>query len=978
MRRLTLAVLLSLVALPGLAQSFRNTSGRNHPEIDWQVAETAHFLIVYPQHLAGIEAEAAAIAEASYDALAANLGVTFRRKIRLYVSDEDEVTNGFAAPLGTGYTQIWVHLNDVVDDWSGREKWLRKVIAHELAHLFHFQAVRANIGLLGQLFGDALPRFWTEGLAQYETETWDAQRGDRWLRTAVLDDRLSYEDGRSRWNGRLLYALGNSQVRFFAEQYGDSTLARMLAHRKPALFGLVRAHDFGTAFRATTGETYAAFSDRWRRHVNVYYNTLAGQMENPDSLTADSTGKALSVPGQYLDDLRYGPDTARVAVVSLPSLARPVRRLFVAERGAGGDVRIAAEGAIQTPVAWCPDGAQIAFARTVRGRYGSLLNDLFVVGADGRGERRLTHSRRAAAPAFSPDGRRLAFVGSHRGTANVFVLDLATGAEAPLTRLTGDVQLAGLRWSPDGARLAAACFDADGTRAVVLVDAATGATVPLTDGRHDDRRPVWSPDGLQIAFTSLRDGVPNVFVARAEAGATPERVTFLATGATAMDWLPPDSAFPAGSLVVVAHLSKSGDRAYRLPAGRRVAAPPLEVPPGYAAWTTHRPPQEVASRVAPNPALVVARRPYRALAHLTHALSLALPYYAGPDDWGVGGFTSWLEPLGKHLVVAGGAVSFAHPAARSGGFLTYQNNTLRPTLTLNLYRLPTSLRLYGSDLLVEEVGGGDVTMDWPLDWRARPYVGTALRARLRYADLRPYDADRFDAAQGLPRPEAGQQADATLALVRRKQRPWRDNLIHPLDGWGLKLAATAAAPLLGADSRFLRADIAAYRVLPAPGLHRLFVYGRAQAQRGTAFAQDYLGFSRYDDVQLPLPGEVPFTLGDAERVRGYRRPALGNRVLFGSAEYRVPFLPDLQTRVLGLVRLGGTALAAFADAGLVWRDAAFGDAVRRTGVGLEVKNALAVGPLSVAHALGVAQPASAFGTRRRVEVYYRLRAAVPF
>ena len=148
---------LLLVSAVVQAQGFRSTNGRNHPELDWQVAETAHFRIAYPAHLSGIEVEAAAIAEASYAALSANLGVTFDRKIRLYLSDEDEIANGFAMPLGNGISNIWVHANDVAAQWTGREKWLRKVIAHELAHIFHYRAVRSRIGLLGYLVARPVP-----------------------------------------------------------------------------------------------------------------------------------------------------------------------------------------------------------------------------------------------------------------------------------------------------------------------------------------------------------------------------------------------------------------------------------------------------------------------------------------------------------------------------------------------------------------------------------------------------------------------------------------------------------------------------------------------------------------------------------------------------------------------------------------------------------------------------------------------------
>ncbi|PSQ88473.1 MAG: hypothetical protein BRD45_06180 [Bacteroidetes bacterium QS_8_64_10] len=337
-------LLLAFVAHGTHAQGFNTLSGRNHPELDWRQAETKHFEIMYPERLAGIDAKVAAIAETTYDSLAANLNTSFEDDIRIYLTDADEVGNGFAAPIGNGYTGIWVNANDVATNWTGRVKWLRKVLAHELAHIFHYQAVYTSWGLLDNFFGDPTPRFWTEGLAQYETERWDAFRGDQWLRTATLDDALSYEDGRSLRSGQLLYAIGNSQLRFFAEQYGDSTLTKLLAHRSDALFGLHESHDFDDAFRATTGESHDAFREEWRRHLNVYYNLLAARTETVDSLAADTArATPLSLPGQYYFDVAYSPDTARVATLALTSLARPVRRLYVTNRKTG-DSEISVRG----------------------------------------------------------------------------------------------------------------------------------------------------------------------------------------------------------------------------------------------------------------------------------------------------------------------------------------------------------------------------------------------------------------------------------------------------------------------------------------------------------------------------------------------------------------------------------------------------------------------------------------------------------
>ena len=1073
----------ALLAGPAAAQiGFSAFNGRNHPELDWQTATTEHFEIVYPARLAGIEAEAAAVAEESLAALTRNLSpdttaLLFDEPIRIYLTDEDEIANGVAYNVGrSGFTAIWVHVNDFATVWTGDVKWLRKVIAHELAHIVHYRAVRSNIGLLSVFFGEPLPSFWAEGLAQYETERWDAQRGDRWLRTAVFEDRLSYTDGTSPQNGRLRYAVGNSQVRYLAETRGDSTIAKILAHRTPALFGLAQVHDFETAFRAVVGKSYSDFNEEWRKHVNVYYNTMAGQMERLDSLGVEPYG----LPGQVVYDVRFSPDTSQVAAVVLPSLARPVRRLIVLDHGRpardsaradtsgagrGGlgrpsNLRILAEGAISGPISWSPDGTRIAFARNRRGQYGSLVDDLYVVEVESGDVRRLTTDRRASSPSFAPDGRRLAFVGVDGETANVYTLDLETGAERLLTAYEGDVQITTARWSPDGETVAFAVFDVDGRRDLATVDVAGGAVTRLQTGAatppadRDDRLPVWSPAGDALAFTSLRDRTANAFrvgvgglgfgvgdvagdggalggvVPRAggvvgggsvpvpTADTTPppnpqppvpnpqeSRVTFLYDGATVHDWLPADtpggdgeaSLHPAGRLVLVASESKRRDRVFVVDAARRptVAPDSVVVPPAYAAWTEQRPPREVPFQVEPDPTLIRERGEYNSWKNITHAITIALPYgdpgedgelFTGDDDFGFFANTLLLEPLGKHQIAALAGVSVTRPLDKSFLLLSYQNRQFTPTLTLTAYRFPSPSSFYGSSVLVEDLTGADLAAEWTLDLLDRPYTTTLAGARLRYAYAEPLDLSRFDDLEttGLGVPEAGTRFDVQVGAAYKFQRPYRYNVITPIDGTGLRARVTVGVPALGGDA-FVRPDLLGYWVTPTVGFGRFFVKGRATAVVGDQLAQDYVGLARFDDidVQLPLLGAV--TLDDAERVRGYPSYAVGSRVLFGSVEYRMPVLFDLDTTLLGLVRLGPVAPALFADAGLVWTGNDVAGGVERLGVGAELKNVVSLGGFEILHAVGLGVPDTQFdevwdGTVDfgDLDLYYRIQAAIPF
>lgn len=948
------------------AQVFNTRNGRNHPELEWKVAETDHFKIIYPARLAGIEAKAAPIAEESYDALSSNLEVEFDKKIPIYLSDEDAISNGFAVPLGTGYTCIWVHVNDYADTWTGEVKWLRKVVSHELAHIFHFQATRTDLGLLQYLIGDPLPSFFTEGLAQYETEKWDSQRGDRWLRRAVFDDDLDYS-GSSTVDSRLRYALGNSQLRYFAETYGDTTLADLLSKRQKRL-GILPVHDFNESMRETIGKSYSGFYDEWRKHVNVYYNTLAGRMGRTDSL--EEVGR---IPGTWIRDLAVSPDERHTAVLSVSSDRRPVTRLSLVPADTAESVRVLTEGSVGDDLVWSPDNRILAYSRQVRGEHGSLVPDLFTYDMEADQERRLTRSRRAAWPAFSQRGDTLAFVATEGGTANIWLRRIADGSEERLTDYTGDVQLVHLAWNRARNELIYHRFDEEGNRNLVVHELETGRSYEIDDGETDNRRPVVSPSGNRIAFTSLRDEVPNIFVYDYAAGET-RRATDLFTGGEAMAWLSADSSYDAGRLWVKATESKESDDVRVADASASPEEPPSPDSVPYSGWRGELPPSVIDWQIDEDASLVTGRGDYRPLANLTHAVSFGFPWYESKGEFGITGFTSFAEPLGKHLLVGGGYLSATDPVDNTRGVLSYVNNTLTPTVEFSVYRTPATARWYRSEFLVEEHAGGEVSATWPVELSWRSYQSSSFNARLRWFQTDPLEVQRFS---DLP-PLKAEQADLRLGWAWKSQKPWENNGIHPLDGTGVRLTLLGAADVLGGDTRYLQPDLSAYTVLPALGMHRVFVYGRYQGQYGDALPQEYVGFSRYDNIEFPLPDEIDFLFeSHVERVRGYREFVAGKHVAFGSLEYRMPFLPSLQTQVLGLIGLGQTTLSLFADAGKVW-DASAGVETTRLGAGGEIKNRIRLGPLTFTHALGIAQPYDHLFGDSTYDLYYRVRAAVPF
>lgn len=969
-------VIVILLAADGLCQGFNVFNNRNHPYLEWHVAETKHFEIIYPDRISGIEIEAAAIAEESYNALSENLGVTFSSKIRIYLADIDEIPNAFANPIGNGYTMIWVNLNDYSILITGNLKWLRSVIAHELGHIFHFEAIRTNMGLLNYALGRPLTLFWTEGIAQYLAEEWNSERGDRWLRKAIFDSSPDFRRGNSIEDGRLMYAVGHSQVLYFTEKYGDSTLVNMLSHRNKRL-GLFEYHDFFEAFDNHVDGGYDAFYEDWLKHINIHYHTLASQMERVDSLRSEP----IDIPGQFYFDMAVSPQDSLIAALSLESLRRPVRSLFIVKNDTTKKTSKVAEGGIRDDLSWSRDGKFLYYSRLTRGNQSAIINDIFRFDVNDGSEKRITHSRRARFPVDGPAENEISYIINENGTGNLVTLNIVTGVENRVTHFTGDIQLHWPIWLESQNKWLLYKFDEYGNRNLILFNPQTGNEIILDDGALDNRKPIISPGHSKIAYTSLRDEVPNVFIYDFDTGLS-KRVTHLFTGGEVYGWIAGSDPGNPEKLLIKASETTRRDQVFWVDANRNVQYSPVEPATEYASWRTKSPPIQIPIEIETDESLILNRFQYRSLKNISHVASFALPYYGGQGDWGIFATTNWTEPLGTHLISTIGRVSFPNPVEYSYGVVNYMNNSFYPTSIFSLYKIPGNSMFYGNRFLVQEHTGGEWTLTWPLDIFSRPYQFSQFGLRFRHIHINPLNRDRYEDLPNIPKPETGRQTDFALEWVLKKQRPWRDNTIHPLDGRGLKVSLLASEKSLGSDVSFLRADINSYAVFRSIGLQRIYLQARYQHVWGNELPQNFIGFSMYDNISLSLPEQVFISFfRDIDRVRGYRDFIAGRQVLFGSMEYRIPFLPSLQTKFFGIAELGSTTVNLISDAGIVWNAIfAEGDTgtEQRWGAGIELRNELRLFGIGISHSVGIAQPVSKLFNDDTYDLYYRVKAVVPF
>jgi len=148
---------------------------------------------------------------------------------------------------------------------------------------------------------------------------------------------------------------------------------------------------------------------------------------------------------------------------------------------------------------------------------------LRITDADGEGgQAALASPEPIISPAWSPDGRQLAYVSFESQKAVVWVQDVQSGARRKLADFRGSNSAPA--FSPDGSQLAVT-LTRDGGSQLYLMPAAGGSPRRITTSNAIDTEAVFSRDGRQIYFVSDRGGGPQIYRMPAGGGAA-ERVTF--------------------------------------------------------------------------------------------------------------------------------------------------------------------------------------------------------------------------------------------------------------------------------------------------------------------------------------------------------------------------------------------------------------------------------------------------------------------
>jgi Tol biopolymer transport system component len=197
----------------------------------------------------------------------------------------------------------------------------------------------------------------------------------------------------------------------------------------------------------------------------------------------------------------WSPNGARIAFVAYkqPLGTGGPTEIRVVDVDGTDERRLTNAGTEDLEPAWSPDGSQIVFTRGFLRfsrsdqRYELVRSEIWRVNADGTNARRLTRARKGIAdsfPAWSPDGRRIAFVSDRSGNREIYAMDRNGRALRQLTRARGEDRWPA--WAPHGQRIAFVSNRA-GNDELFVVNADGSHLRRLTRSPRVDDQPVWRP-----------------------------------------------------------------------------------------------------------------------------------------------------------------------------------------------------------------------------------------------------------------------------------------------------------------------------------------------------------------------------------------------------------------------------------------------------------------------------------------------------
>ena len=606
----------------------------------WHLVEGKYAYVEYTTDNKEVADSLLEIAEMAIPRLAKMTGVPLQsfldKKTRIILTDAPDVTNGYA--IGNTVV-IYALSSGFALSWSNNDSWYKTVLTHELSHHTVFRASHRKLSVLGSITDMSVPRWFHEGVAQYFAETWNAFRGDIFLKNAVLSGQLSY-DAIDNWtDGAILYSAGHAFVRWLAWQFGDSSLINLLRFEPDGWM-----YDFDEAFEHVYKKTPESLFAKFLRYMIIYYGDRLA------AYPAEADFERMSAKNiQIFDLLPYDKRdstyivTAKLDPIHLYRTALMARLKNKKEM----DEVYTITNNFDTDLFISPNKRFAAYGRyslsTIHNQTGIRL-DWFVHDLQKKTTMEIASDTRARSVVLTNNGRLIL---AQTLPQKSLLLQYTPGYASPDTLLTTAMSV-GYLSALDSARIVFDAQKTNGWHDLFLLSVKSGQLLELTNDSLVNRRPLALNDSI-VVFNRIVDKNQAI----ATINLHTKKVSTHINDQYAY-WLK-NYDRETGQLIVSRWESKRKAQFFTISADtllRKRSEPDLaSVNPRYISWE-HKTPSFGHLGALPDTAFEAKGQKGIRLPQfkMIHLLSGAIPFYAGKETgWGALGMTAWADPLQRQI-----------------------------------------------------------------------------------------------------------------------------------------------------------------------------------------------------------------------------------------------------------------------------------------------------------------------------------------
>lgn len=526
MRRLLSALLFIVVPLPAYAID---------PGLNWKTLETEHFYIHFADDQQFLAQHVAGIAERANQKLSLRLRWQPLEKTHLVLSDETDLSNGYAIPFPFNRSVLFMAPPDDLNTLEDFDDWLALLVEHEYVHILHLDTARGGPQKLRRLLGRNVllfpnmyqPPWIIEGLATYYETNSERHigRGQSTLFETMMAQEVA--NGikpvsqvnlhlRSWPMGTTYYLYGVHFFQFLEQTYGvqavDDLIDRYSYHLIPFMIN--------TNAEAVLGKDITELWDEFEIWLQKRY------ADWPPNSADRVQGERVSDAGYFTGAVKATSDGGAYYVKAGAFEHAALYRIDTD----GAQQRVA-----ETHVRARLDVNDKAGVLIAQPEYCDVFNlnfDLFVLQPGAHELKQITECGRYRSATWSADGSQIIAVHNSRSLSELHLLDANGRLQQVIWKGEYGEVVGQPDWSPDARYLVASVFRPGMGWNIERFDVQQRQWLAVTNDAYIDANPVFNDDGSAIVFSSERNGHYDIYRYRFEQNQL-QRLTAVGSGAFA-------------------------------------------------------------------------------------------------------------------------------------------------------------------------------------------------------------------------------------------------------------------------------------------------------------------------------------------------------------------------------------------------------------------------------------------------------------